>query len=202
MVHLWENPKMMANLLIHSKKEDIKSNIAPLIMNNFYENILSSSYIEDQLLYVISLVLKNEIDNEIGNKKDYKKFLEDTPCGILLEQLKMKQDVQTYFKTLIFKIVATLEEENSSYELNFNLKNIQEEFNKTKEEIETEYKKTGKKQKIITNDFFKKSNYDFESKGESDEQNKDIETFNKNIYLILIKKNIEKSWIKLKKIKK
>ena len=178
MVHLWENPKMMANLLIHSKKEDIKSNIAPLIMNNFYENILSSSYIEDQLLYVISLVLKNEIDNEIGNKKDYKKFLEDTPCGILLEQLKMKQDVQTYFKTLIFKIVATLEEENSSYELNFNLKNIQEEFNKTKEEIETEYKKTGKKQKIITNDFFKKSNYDFESKGESDEQNKDIETFN------------------------
>ena len=178
MVHLWENPKMMANLLIHSKKEDIKSNIAPLIVNNFYENILSSSYIEDQLLYVISLVLKNEIDNEIGNKKDYKKFLEDTPCGILLEQLKMKQDVQTYFKTLIFKIVATLEEENSSYELNFNLKNIQEEFNKTKEEIETEYKKTGKKQKIITNDFFKKSNYDFESKGESDEQNKDIETFN------------------------
>ena len=169
---------MMANLLIHSKKEDIKSNIAPLIVNNFYENILSSSYIEDQLLYVISLVLKNEIDNEIGNKKDYKKFLEDTPCGILLEQLKMKQDVQTYFKTLIFKIVATLEEENSSYELNFNLKNIQEEFNKTKEEIETEYKKTGKKQKIITNDFFKKSNYDFESKGESDEQNKDIETFN------------------------
>ena len=169
---------MMANLLIHSKKEDIKSNIAPLIMNNFYENILSSSYIEDQLLYVISLVLKNEIDNEIGNKKDYKKFLEDTPCGILLEQLKMKQDVQTYFKTLIFKIVATLEEENSSYELNFNLKNIQEEFNKTKEEIETEYKKTGKKQKNITNDFFKKSNYDFESKGESDEQNKDIETFN------------------------
>ena len=169
---------MMANLLIHSKKEDIKSNIAPLIMNNFYENILSSSYIEDQLLYVISLVLKNEIDNEIGNKKDYKKFLEDTPCGILLEQLKMKQDVQTYFKTLIFKIVATLEEENSSYELNLNLKNIQEEFNKTKEEIETEYKKTGKKQKIITNDFFKKSNYDFESKGESDEQNKDIETFN------------------------
>ena len=178
MVHLWENPKMMANLLIHSKKEDIKSNIAPLIVNNFYENILSSSYIEDQLLYVISLVLKNEIDNEIGNKKDYKKFLEDTPCGILLEQLKMKQDVQTYFKTLIFKIVATLEEENSSYELNFNLKNIQEEFNKTKEEIETEYKKTGKKQKNITNDFFKKSNYDFESKGESDEQNKDIETFN------------------------
>ena len=122
---LWENPKMIAYLLINSKKDDVRSNIAPLIVNNFYENILSSSYIEDQLLYVIGLVLKNEIDNEITQKKDYIKFLEDTPCGILLEQLKMKQDVQTYFKNLIFKIVTLLEEENSSYEINFNVKNIQ-----------------------------------------------------------------------------
>ena len=104
MNYLWENPKTVANLLIHSKKDDVENNIAPLIVNNFYENILSSSYIEDQLLYVIGMVLKNEIDNEIGNKKDYKKFLENTPCGLLLEQLKMKQDVQTYFKTLIFKL--------------------------------------------------------------------------------------------------
>ena len=178
MQSLWENPKIVAYLLINSKKEDIKTNIAPLIVNNFYENILSSSYIEDQLLYVIGLVLKNEIDKEINNKKDYIKFLEDTPCGILLEQLKMKQDVQTYFKNLIFKIVTLLEEENSSYELNFNVKNIQEEFNKTKEEIEAEYKKTGKKQKIINSDFFKKNNDEFESKNENEEQAKDIELFN------------------------
>ena len=154
--YLWENPKTVTNLIINAKKEDLQNNIAPLILNNFYKNILSSSYIEDQLLYVICLVLKYEIDNEIGNKKDYKKFLDDSSYGILLEQLKMKIDAQTYFKTLIFKIVANLEEESSSYEINFELKNIQDEFNKTKEEIETEYKKTGKKQKIITNDFFKK----------------------------------------------
>ena len=40
MKYLWENPKIVANLLIHSKKEDIKNNMAPLIVNNFYENIL------------------------------------------------------------------------------------------------------------------------------------------------------------------
>ena len=164
--------------MINSKKEDIKNNLAPLIVNNFYENILSSSYIQDHLLYVICLVLKNEIDNEITQKKDYNKFLENTPCGIIMEELKMKQDVQTYFKTLIFKIVTHLEEESSSYQINFNVKSIQEEFNKTKEEIEAEYKKTGKKQKIITNDYFKKNIYDFESKNENDEQNKDIEIFN------------------------
>ena len=179
MTYLWENPKIVANLLIKSKKEDVKKNIAPLIANNFYENILSSSYIEDQLLYVIGLILKNEIDNEITNKKDYTKFLEDTPCGILLEQLKMKQDVQTYFKTLIFKIVSNLEESSSSYEINFDVKNIQEEFNKTKEEMEAEYKKTGKKQKIIPLDFFKKyKDEEIDSKSEKEEQNKDIQLFN------------------------
>ena len=178
MNYLWENPKIVANLIINSKKEDIQTNIAPLIVNNFYENILSSSYIEDQLLYVFGMVLKNEIDNEITQKKDYIKFLENTPCGILLEQLKMKQDVQTYFKTLIFKIVTHLEEENSSFEINFNVKKIQEDFNKTKEEIEAEYKRTGKKQKVINSDFFKKTNDEFESKNENEEQAKDIEVFN------------------------
>ena len=179
MKHLWENPKIVANLLINSNKDDLKNNLAPLIANNFYENILSSSYIEENLLYVISLLLKNEIDNDINQKDDYEKFLEDTPCGILLEQLKMKQDVQTYFKTLIFKIVSNLEEESSSYEINFNVKEIQEEFNKTNDEIENEYKKTGKKQKVIKNDYFiKKINEDIEIKGENDEQNKNIELFN------------------------
>ena len=93
MKYLWENPKIVANLLIHSKKEDIKNNMAPLIVNNFYENILSSNYIEEQLLYVIGLVLKSEIDNDINQKKDYEIFLEDTPCGMILEQLKMKQGI-------------------------------------------------------------------------------------------------------------
>ena len=51
MTYLWENPRMVANLIINSKKEDIKNNIAPLVVNCFYENILSSSYIEDQLLF-------------------------------------------------------------------------------------------------------------------------------------------------------
>ena len=198
MNYLWENPKIVSFLLINSKKEDVKKHIAPLIANNFYENILSSNYIEDHLLYIIGLMLKNEIDHDVSNKKDFTKFLEDTPCGILLEQLKMKQDVQTYFKTLIFEIVEQLEEESSAYEINFNVKSIQEEFNKSKEEIEAEYKKTGKKQKNITLNYFRKNNNDdYESKLEyTDDQNNDeafnqkyIPSFNKEEYLKLINKN-------------
>ena len=178
MNYLWENPIIVSKLIINSKKEDVQKYIGPLIINNFYENILSSSYLEDHLLYVISLVLKNEIDNEIKQKNDYLQFLEETPCGIVLDQLKKKEDVQTYFKTLIYKIVSRLEEENSSFEINFNVKNIQEEFNKTREEIEAEYKRTGKKQKIITSNFFRKNNYDFETKNEKEEKNIDSNIFN------------------------
>ena len=189
---------MISTLLINAKKEDIKKNIAPLIVNNFYENILSSSYIEDHLLYVIALVLKDEVDNQITKKGDYKIFLEDSPCGILLEQLKTKQDVQTYFKTLIYNIVEKLEVESSSYEINFNVRNIQEEFNKTKEVIEAEYKKTGKKQKVIAADFFKKNNdeisdIDGVSVKQSDESEifnvKYIPSFSKDEYKALISKN-------------
>ena len=194
MCYLWENPKIVAKLLINSKKEDLKSSIAPLIVNNFYENILSSSYIEDHLLYVIGLVLKDEIDGQITQKTDYKKFLEDTPCSILLEELKMKQDVQTFFKSIIYDIVCRLEEDNSAYEINFNVKNIQEEFNKTKEVIESEYKKTGKKQKIITVNFFRKntddlSDYD-KMKDESELFNsKYIPSFTNEEYKSLLSKN-------------
>ena len=100
---LWENPELIADLIIKSDKTDLKNNIAPLIANNFYENILSSNYIEDQLLYIIGLLLKDEINNEIKTKNDIFKFLENSACGILLEQFKLKQDVQIYFKTLILK---------------------------------------------------------------------------------------------------
>ena len=196
MSYLWENPILVSQLLIHSKKEDLKQNIVPLIVNNFYENILSSNYIEDHLLYVISLVLKDEIDNLINNKNDYKIFLEDTPCGILLEELIMKQDVQTYFKTLIFKMVSYLEEENSSYEIIFNVKNIQDEFNKTKEVIEADYKKSGKKHKVIATDFFRKT-YDGSSDGDKFNDGNELFTskyiisFSKEEYKLLMSKNQE-----------
>ena len=176
---LWENPKTVANLIIKANKTDLKKNIAPFLANNFYENILSSNFIEDQLLYVIGLVLKNEIDEKIKTKADISKFLEDTACGIFLEQLKLKQDVQIYFKTLIYNVVTKLEEKCSSYKINFNIKNIEEVFNQTKKEIENEYNKSGKNQKVVSSDFFKKRyEYSSSKSGGQEEQNDDKEIFN------------------------
>ena len=156
MESLWNDPKLVSQILINSNKNDIKNNLAPFFVDNFYENILSSSYIQDNLMYLLSLLLIDEID-KIQKINDWENFLEDTPCGYLLENLRMKQDIQTYFKTVMFKTVEDLEiSTSSSGMMNFDVKKIQEDFSKTKEEIEKEFKKTGKKLRKIGTDFYKK----------------------------------------------
>ena len=99
--YLWEEPKLLANLLIQAEKEDTERYLAPLICNNFYENILSPNYIEDPLIYIIYLLLKNEIDSIKDINQGIDKFLEDTPCSYLLKQLLEKNDIKEFFKIIL-----------------------------------------------------------------------------------------------------
>jgi hypothetical protein len=155
MEFLWDQPKVVANLLANSNIQDVKQNLASLFVNNFYENILSSVYIEDNLMYIISLLLMEEmkgIEKIVDNK-----FLEETACGYVLEQLKNKTDVQNYFKTIILSLVEKLESMSSSKKINFNVKQIEEDFLKTKELMDQRFQKMGIKQKVIDRNFFRKS---------------------------------------------
>ena len=197
---LWDNPNIVSNLIINSDKSDLKKNIAPFIANNFYENILSSNYIQDQLLYVIGYVLKDEINNKLKTKNDIEVFLEDSPCGILLEQLKLKQDVQTYFKTVIFKIVQKLEEKHSSFEIKFDVKKIEEDFKITKEQMESEYKKSKKKHKVISENFFKRTNDEI-NVDENNENSNDKKLFNMKYIPALSKEEYKKLMDKYNKNK-
>ena len=153
--YLWAKPKTVSKILYLSDKLLVKDHLAPLIVNNFYENIISSNYIEDNLMYVITLLLKNEI-SEINDEKDSEKFLEETACGYVLEQLRAKNDIKYYFKNIISDILKKMEAENSGGDINLNVKQIQEKYQKTKEELDKLYKKTGKKKKIIDEGFYRK----------------------------------------------
>ena len=73
MNYLWEKPHIVSTLIMNSDKKDIKNNLAPLFMNNFYENILSSNYMEDNLMYLLTLLLKNEI-NDLKTENISKSF--------------------------------------------------------------------------------------------------------------------------------
>ena len=51
MSYLWDQPNMISLIIQNTDIKDLKNYIAPLFANNFYENILSTYYIEDNLMY-------------------------------------------------------------------------------------------------------------------------------------------------------
>ena len=118
MNRLWEQPKIVVSVIECAKKDVLKKHLAPFFANNFYENILSSYYIEDNLMYVLTLLIKNEI-NKLNNIKQSEKFLDDTPCGIFLEELRRKSDIQAYFYNIITNVIENLEANNSTYKIVF-----------------------------------------------------------------------------------
>ena len=119
MNRLWEQPKLVVSVIQHAQINDLKNHLAPFFVNNFYENILSSYYIEDNLMYVLSLLIKSEIDS-LTNINQNSKFLEETPCGIMLGELRRKSDIQAYFKNIIQNAIEDLEANNSTNIIDFN----------------------------------------------------------------------------------
>ena len=127
MNYLWEQPEIVASVIKHGDVKELKDHLAPFFANNFYENILSSYFMEDNLMFVLTLLLKDEINNLTGMDQE-SNFLKNTPCGCLLEELKRKSDIQTYFKTIIIKAVEKLEVEFSNFKINFEIGIINEDF--------------------------------------------------------------------------
>ena len=131
----------MYNALINSDEKIVQTNLAYFIVHNFYCNYLSGNYIENNLLYIITLMLKYEI-YKLESINEVDKFLENTKCGFLLEELQKMPDIQIYFKNVILKTVEKIERTCSFHEINFNIIEMEKELIAIKEDEE---KKIGKK---------------------------------------------------------
>ena len=118
MNNLYEQPKLVVSIIQRASINDLKNHLAPFFANNFYENILSSYYIEDNLMYVLTSLIKSEIDSLNGINQN-SNFLEETPCGILLGELRRKSDIQAYFNNIIKNAIEDLEANNSTYRIDF-----------------------------------------------------------------------------------
>ena len=140
---LWNCPEVMYQILINSTNEEVKTNLAPFIVNDFYCNYLSGNYMENNLLYVITLMLKDEI-NKLEKIEQIDTFLENTKCGFILEQLQKMPDIQIYFKKVILKIIENIERNCSSREISFDVSEREKELIKIKE-IENKKGKTSNK---------------------------------------------------------
>ena len=67
---LWENPKITADLIKNCDIADIRGTLANLFVNNFYQNILSNNYIENNLMFLLTLLIKDEI-NDLKNSETF-----------------------------------------------------------------------------------------------------------------------------------
>ena len=135
---LWENPKIVSDMIIHCNLPKLNEKLAKFFMNNFYENILSGNSIENNLIYVLTLLIKDEID-KLNNIEDCDKFLDnDSKVGYLLSELRKKKDIKNFFKIIIPNLISDLE----SISLIKLCLNFREMFDKLLPAfISTEYKK-------------------------------------------------------------
>ena len=69
-------------------------------------------------MYVLTLLIKSEI-SKLNNINQTNNFLNNTPCGYLLGELRRKSDIQAYFKTIVTNAIENLETNNSNYKINF-----------------------------------------------------------------------------------
>ena len=110
--NLWKEPYIIYQILSNADIVEIKNHLASFFVNNFYENITSSSSVDYNLLYIFTLLLKNEIN---GKKAiDPSSFLYNTPMDFLLQQLIDKRDIKSFCKLIIQPVIETLETKSKS----------------------------------------------------------------------------------------
>ena len=124
---LWKSPKSIATILLNTEKKDLKKYLAHFIVHDFYYNLSPLNYKEDQLIYIITILLKNEI----SSLKDINgPFITDSKCGIILEEINEKKEVKQFFKKIILNIIKYLETSNSSLNICFELNEINDKYEK------------------------------------------------------------------------
>ena len=135
LMKLWENPKLIFTILKNAELKELKEKLAPFIVDNFYNNYLSGNYLENNLLYVIALMIKDEVD-KLRDMEQVLTFLDDSRCGYLLQQLIKKIDVQIYFKKMIMGTVSKIDNCTSG-KINFNINEINKRISWLKSEKTT-----------------------------------------------------------------
>ena len=101
-------------MLLNADINDLKENLANFVVHNLYSDIKN----EEQIIYIITLLLKKEINNLNNN---------DLRCRIILEEFYKKSEVKFYFKTIFFDIFKKLQNTFSSNDLNLYIDKIKED---------------------------------------------------------------------------
>ena len=167
LINLWKNPEIVQKILLYSDNKNVKETLAPFVCNNLYENILSPHKVDENILYIITLLLKNEI-SKLSSVKEYDKFLDNTPCGYVLGELKEKIDIQIYSKNIIQSLIQKIEEGISERKLDLNIMKLSDVL----KQIEVNLKKKNKNIENLEDQIFLK-NVEFSLNGNEEKNNEE-----------------------------
>ena len=141
MQQIWERPKSISTILLKSEKNIVKNHLANFFVNNLYDNISSLHQKDEPLIYIIALLLKEEI-NSLENKNSI--FLHESRASYMLKEFRKRKEVKFYFKKILLDIFEVFENKYSSEDIVLDTTQIRENFQQSR--------KNKKKAKKDTND--------------------------------------------------
>ena len=179
MHELWQNPHSISNIILKSDKISVKK-IAHFIVHNLYDTS-SLNHSDDQLIFIISLLLKQEINSlkEINSAS-----IEENGCWYILNELKKKKEVQYFFKNIFLDIIKKLESKYSSENFEFDPSKINkliiEENNNYNIDNFNDNKNDIKRKQISSKYIDKEININLLNKLLLEYENKEMKDFIKN----------------------
>ena len=202
--YLWEKPDFLAKILIYNDLNDANNTLFSLIVNRFYQNILSSSFIEENLLYVIVIIFKNEI---YKNEFDNLKFLENSKTSLLMDELRNNLEIKKYSKNVILEIIKKLEYDygkelfkieldnyvNEKFEEKIDINKIENQKLKDLDDEKNQYLTDLSKfelEKYINDDKGQKEKYFLSELTQKIERYKNLNLFSNSIFVKTIPKEI------------
>ena len=182
----WKNPGLALGLIENADINDVKSNLASFFCNFFFENYLSPYSLQDNLIFIITSLLKKEIMN-LNKENDYNSFLEETRAGFLLGELKYKNEIRTFLRKIINPTIEKLEFKYWRMELNIDgiFLNMKKENEENIEEEESEKIKESYENQKILNKYFINLTQDYIEKEKAKYKNTSREnTYNEYLKMI------------------
>ena len=172
--NLWNCPEAVYSIIKNSELPIVSEHLSDFIVNNFYCNDVNNNNMENNLLYVIAMVLKEEIDL-LKDINDVDKFLKNSKASFLLREMIKVPDIQQYFKKLIYRTIEKIESNGSSKKFNFNLTSIYVDIKKYIEAELRSSKKRNKKVDEICLQYMKKKIIDQSMNTKNDESDEEDE---------------------------
>ena len=128
--------KLILALIENCPKDKDKSQhelLSRFLVHNFYENILNSTFVQEEMLVLFYLLLEELIDkgDVTMNKKGESHYLGGTFLFEMFRSLSLKEDIRAYLSVILNKVVIKLENITDNV-LTVKLKEVQDYLTKEK----------------------------------------------------------------------